>query len=171
MVLMAGPRGGASSASPEQRGFTLIELVMVLVLAGVLAVFAAPRLFSTGDFNARGFQDETLSLLRYAQKAAIAQRRTVCVTFAGTSGASLTIASAPSTYTCNTPLSGPKGDSPATITAKPGVAYSAAPTSFNFDGLGQAVNTSGAQVATQTIQVINAASATTVETVTGYVHE
>ena len=81
MVLRACPRGGASSSSPDQRGFTLIELVMVLVLAGVLAVFAAPRLFSTGDFNARGFQDETLSLLRYAQKAAIAQRRTVCVTF------------------------------------------------------------------------------------------
>ena len=160
-----------ASSPGRDSGFTLIELIMVLVLAGVLSVFVAPKLFSTGDFYARGFHDETLAFLRYAQKAAIAQRRTVCVTFAGTSGASLTIASAPSTYTCNTPLSGPKGDSPATITAKPGVAYSAAPTSFNFDGQGQTVNTSGAQVATQTIQVINAASTTTVETVTGYVHE
>ena len=171
MLLTACSDFAAGNSGAPQHGFTLVELVMVLVLAGVLAVFAAPRLFNTSDFNARGFQDETLSLLRFAQKTAIAQRRTVCVTFAGTSGASLTIASAPSVFTCNTALRGPKGDSPATVTAKAGVAYSAVPTSFNFDGLGQPVNTSGTQVATQTIQVGNAANATTVEAVTGYVHE
>lgn len=59
-------------------GFTLIELVMVILLLGVLAVFVAPRIVNA-DFNARGFHDETLALLRYAQKTAIAQRRTVCV--------------------------------------------------------------------------------------------
>lgn len=156
---------------PHQRGFTLIELVMVIVLLGVLAVFAAPRIFNSNDFNARGFHDETLAFLRYAQKTAIAQRRTVCVTFSGTTGASLGIASAPATSTCNIALRGPKGDSPGTITAKAGVAYSGVPTSFNFDGLGQPVNAAGVVVATQIIQVSNAAKAITVETVTGYVHE
>src|SRR5665647_2470350 len=62
----SGSGGGAS-----QRGFTLIELIMVMVMLGVLAVFAAPRIFNSGDFYARGFHDETLGLLRYAQKAAI----------------------------------------------------------------------------------------------------
>ncbi|MDO8447629.1 MAG: type II secretion system protein [Rhodoferax sp.] len=153
-----------------QRGFTLIELVMVIVLLGVLAVFAAPRIFNSNDFNARGFHDETLGFLRYAQKTAIAQRRTVCVTFSGTAGASLGVASAPATPTCDTALRGPRGDSPGAITAKGGVAYSGAPTSFNFDGLGQPVNAAGVLVATQTIQIANAASVI-VEAGTGYVHD
>lgn len=159
----------AGRRSP-QCGFTLIELVMVIVLLGVLAVFAAPRIFNSNDFNARGFHDETLGFLRYAQKTAIAQRRTVCVTFSGTSGASVSVASAPATPTCNTALRGPRGDSPGTITAKVGVAYNGAPASFNFDGLGQPVNAAGALVVTQTIQIVNAANVI-VEAGTGYVHD
>ena len=75
-----------------QLGFTLIELIMVIVILGVLAVFAAPKMFDNSTFTGRGLHDETLALLRYAQKSAIAQRRTVCVSFTGT-GASLTVAS------------------------------------------------------------------------------
>lgn len=171
---------GQASRRPHQRGFTLIELIMVIVILGVLAVFAAPRIFNSNDFNARGFHDETLAFLRYAQKAAIAQRRTVCVAFSAPSPASatLTIASAAATNTCDTSLTGPNkscaggptGPS-GCITAKSGVAYSVTPMNFNFDGLGQPVNASGAPVATQIIQVSNAANSITVETVTGYVHE
>lgn len=153
------------------RGFTLIELIMVIVLLGVLAVFAAPRIFNSNDFNARGFHDETLSLLRFAQKTAIAQRRTVCVVFSATTGATLRMAANAATPTCNTDLRGPQGESPATITAKSGVAYTGTPLSFNFDGLGQPVDGTGATVATQVIQVSNAANTITVETVTGYVHD
>lgn len=153
-------------------GFTLIELIMVVVMLGVLAVVAAPRIFNSNDFNARGFHDETLALLRYAQKAAIAQRRTVCVTFT-ISSASLTMASAPATFDCasSVTLRGPTSDA-ASITGKPGVAYSAPPSAFNFDGLGQPMtSTGGGSKPTQTIQVNNAAKSITVETVTGYVHE
>lgn len=154
----------------HQRGFTLIELIMVIVLLGVLAVFAAPRIFSSDDFNARGFHDETLAFLRYAQKTAIAQRRTVCVAFTTNSG-TLNMASTAATTTCNTALRGPKGNSPGTITASTGVTYSSTPTDFNFDGLGQPITASGVAMATQTIQVSKAAKSITVETATGYVHE
>lgn len=154
-----------------QRGFTLIELVMVIVMLGILAIFAAPRMFNSGDFYARGFHDETLALLRYAQKTAIAQRRTVCVAFTTTT-TTLTIAALAATSTCAAnPLVGPKGESQALITARAGVTYSSTLTNFNFDGLGQPVNGSGAPVATQTIQVSSAAKSITVETATGYVHE
>lgn len=165
------PRG----CGMRQRGFTLIELIMVIVILGVLAVVAAPRIFNSNDFNARGFHDETLALLRYAQKVAIAQRRTVCVAFTSTS-ATLTMASAASTFNCTTAtaLAGPNG-TPA-VNAKPGVTFN--PTSpatpsnwnFNFDGLGRPIDASGAAIVTQNIK-INDAADIVVEASTGYVHD
>lgn len=160
-----------------QRGFTLVELIMVIIVLGVLAAVAAPRVFSTSDFNARGFHDETLSLLRYAQKSAIAQRRTVCVAFTDSSAA-LTMAPTAPTATSATPtcgaspatLIGPAGSS-AVVTAKSGVTFVTVPTDFNFDGLGQPITRVGALMATQTIQVVNSAKAIQVEATTGYVHE
>ncbi|MDE2417237.1 MAG: prepilin-type N-terminal cleavage/methylation domain-containing protein [Burkholderiales bacterium] len=155
-----------------EAGFTLIELIMVVVMLGVLAVFAAPRILNTGDYYARGFHDETQAYLRYAQKTAIAQRRTVCVTFTSSSVA-LAIASAPATSNCSAAatLKGPKGESPAIATARSGVTFSSPPTSFNFDGLGQPITAAGNAQATQTIQVSGVSQSITVETATGYVHE
>lgn len=158
-----------------QCGFTLIELIMVIVLMGVLAVVAAPRIFNSNDFYARGFHDETLAYLRYAQKSAIAQRRTVCVAFgAGITGSvTLTIASAAATLNCASAgtLTGPKGESPVVLNARSGVQYGTVPDSFNFDGLGQPITSAGAAQATQTFQVTGASQFITVETATGYVHE
>jgi MSHA pilin protein MshC len=168
MQVAAGFSGISSSERRGlSRGFTLIELILVLVLVGVLAIFVAPRL-SNSDFYARGFHDETLAFLRYAQKSAIAQRRTVCVTF--TSGtAALTIAAAAGSTTCpGSALVGPKGESPAAITARSGITYLAAPSAFYFDALGQ-------PSASQTLQVANAGTgigvSIIVEAGTGYVHD
>jgi len=143
-------------------GFTLIELIMVITLVGIVAVFAAPRLFNSADFNARGFHDETLAFLRYAQKTAIAQRRTVCVTFT-LSSATLKVDN-DSTAGCEANLTGPRGDSPGTITARSGVVYNGLPTANSFDALGQ-------PAAAQTIQVQGVGRSITVEAGTGYVHE
>lgn len=160
------------------RGFTLIELIMVIVILGVLAVVAAPRMFNSSDFYAAGFHDETLAFLRYAQKTAIAQRRTVCVVFVAPAPASakLTIASNAATSTCNTSLVGPSvncaGGPTGTqgcINAKSGVSYSANPATLNFDGLGQPVALS------LSVQVANGGVAISrtvmIEPVTGYVHD
>jgi MSHA pilin protein MshC len=158
-----------ASRGVRQLGFTLIELIMVMVILGVLSIYAAPRMFNTGDFYARGFHDETLALLRYAQKTAIAQRRTVCAGFTTTT-ITLTIAATAATSDCaSNPLAGPKGDTPGTITARSGVTYSSAPATLSFDGLGQ-------PTATQlSVQVANAGVAisqtVTIEPVTGYVHD
>ncbi|MFZ3219220.1 MAG: prepilin-type N-terminal cleavage/methylation domain-containing protein [Rhodoferax sp.] len=164
------PRHGRGGA---QRGFTLTELIMVMVLVGVLAVVAAPRIFNTNDFNGRGFHDETLAMLRYAQKTAIAQRRTVCVTF-GASTLTLAIAAAPATSSCAAPgaLRGPNGAAPV-ITAKSTVTYAnPAYPELRFDGLGQPLDATGVALAAgRTLQVSGAASTITVEAVTGYVHE
>lgn len=158
----------------NQAGFTLIELIMVIVMLGVLAVFAAPRMFNTGDFTARGFHDETLSLLRYAQKTAIAQRRTVCVAFTS-NRVSLSMASAAAATNCatstSTAMTGPNGE--ATVTGRSGVRFdSSSPSNwdFNFNGLGQPIDTSGVPVTKRTIEIVDAGKIY-VEAETGYVHD
>ena len=157
------------------RGFTLVELIIVIVLLGVLAVVAAPRIFNNTDFYARGFHDETMALLRYAQKTAIAQRRTVCVTFsvAGVSTASLRIASLEAVVTCDTNLVGPRGDTPGTVTSRSGVNYSATPPpAVSFDGLGQPLAAAGVPITTaSTVTVSGSGKVITIEPATGYVHE
>ncbi len=142
-------------------GFTLVELIVVLVLTGILSVAVAPRFFDQNAFKNRGFYDETLSALRYAQKAAIAQRRSVCASFTSSS-LTLTIASAPDSATCNTPLASPAGGSPFTVTAKSTGTYATVPAAFYFDALGQASQG-------QTISV-NGVGNIVIEQETGYVH-
>lgn len=61
------------------RGFTLIELVAVLVLAGLLATFAVNRFFQRDTFDARSFADQVTNIVRYGQKLAVAQNRAVFV--------------------------------------------------------------------------------------------
>ncbi|UQV48134.1 type II secretion system GspH family protein [Janthinobacterium lividum] len=60
-------------------GFTLIELVAVLVLAGLLATFAVNRFFQRDTFDARSFSDQVTNIVRYGQKLAVAQNRAVFV--------------------------------------------------------------------------------------------
>ncbi|MFA6986494.1 MAG: type II secretion system protein [Arenimonas sp.] len=146
----------------KMSGFTLAELVVVMLIIGVLAVAAVPRLLDSQTFDSRGFNDQTLAALRYAHKAAIAQRRTVCVSFSASS-VTLTLASVAGSSTCDTNLTGPTGDSPFQITARPGVAYTASPSNFQFNATGQAS-------LGQTLQVSGEADTITVEQETGYVH-
>ncbi|MDP3700936.1 MAG: type II secretion system protein [Hylemonella sp.] len=148
-------------------GFTLIELVMVILLIGILAVFVGPR-FDERIFAARGFHDETLALMRYAQKTAIAQRRTVCVAFAADS-ATLSIAPAAATNTCTGALVGPRGEPAGNITAPAGVAYQAVPgAAFFFNPLGQPSQALALQVTQAGVAI---GMTVTVEAETGYVHD
>lgn len=52
-------------------GFSLIELVSVIVILGVLSAFVVPRL-NTSGFDAFAFRERVLSAARYAQKTAMA---------------------------------------------------------------------------------------------------
>jgi MSHA pilin protein MshC len=55
----------------KQRGFTLVELVMVIVLLGILSATATPKFFSVSSYKNNLFFDDTHSALHFAQKLAI----------------------------------------------------------------------------------------------------
>ena len=154
------PRGSFFH-SATAGGFTLMELVAVLIIVSILAVVAIPRL-TRGVFDDAKLYDESLAALRYAQRTAIAYQRTVCITFSGNSQLSLTYASAYGSSTCNTNVLAPGGNSPSyVVTAQGAATYSATP-NFSFDRVGR-------PSAGQTIG-FSSGKTITVEADTGYAH-
>lgn len=163
-----------SSHRPHQLGFTLIELISVIVITGILS-FAVIRSLSRTTFDARGYADQVASMLRFAQKEAIAKRRSVCVNIAtnatsGSSNVTLSFATAAAT-SCdpvaanNTALPSPSGDASFSRDAPDGIALAPLPNNFAFDPLGR-------PTAAQSITVSGDVSplTITVESETGYVH-
>jgi MSHA pilin protein MshC len=55
------------------KGFTVIELVTVIVLLGIVTAVVAPRWFGTAEFDASVCSTEVLSVARLAQRTAVAR--------------------------------------------------------------------------------------------------
>ncbi len=142
------------------RGFTLTELLVVIMILGVMAIVVLPRFANQDDFELQGTYDKVLSTVRYAQKIAIGSRSSVLLTFAG-NGLSACFAPAGS---CTSDVTDPTTGSALQATGSSAVTVSG--TSFSFDALGRP--SSGPL----TVTVANGALTRTftVEAETGHAH-
>ncbi|MBU1214159.1 MAG: prepilin-type N-terminal cleavage/methylation domain-containing protein [Gammaproteobacteria bacterium] len=132
----------------RQCGFTLTELITIMIIVGILAVVALPRFADNDAFRARATADQVSSALRFGQKVAVAQRRSVDV--------NLTAAANPD---CSTVLAG--GNVNCVIVNTVAVAP-ALPQTVTFDALGRRTSATGSFTVGTTI--------ITIEGETGYVH-
>jgi len=65
--IRSGPVG-----SDRLDGYTVIELLLVIVLLAILGAVAGSRFFDNAAFDERAYADELAGSLRYAQKVAVA---------------------------------------------------------------------------------------------------
>ena len=162
-------RSAIERVTVRGNGFSLVELVATLAVIGIIAVFAVPRMTDRSAFQSRGFYDQAQSIIRYAQKIAVAQRQSapkppVFVVITATQ------VSVCYDNTCAAAVTDPSTGSALSVSAPTGVTL-APPTTFSFSGSG--APSIGAQLA------INVNSAGTgdvnrmfyVEAQTGYVHD
>lgn len=137
--------------SRKARGFTLIELVIVLILLTIVAVFIAPRLF-TNEFEELGFAEESLAIVRYAHKLAVASGCAVQVAVTPGAGGSIALS-----------YSGADGCAPGSVQNPAGGVFAVtAPTSVTVAGATFIFNLIGNPSADITITI----SGTTTRTIT-----
>ncbi|HMK86415.1 MAG TPA: GspH/FimT family pseudopilin [Steroidobacteraceae bacterium] len=140
-------------------GYTLVELVVVMAVAGIMAAYIAPRFWNQQSFSDRGYADELAAALRSAQKAAVI---TDCPAELSLSANSyVATQQAPSGNTCNpadtswtTPILSADG-SPIQDSAPANT--SASPTGvFQFDTQGRLASSPGSTitVGTHTISIV-----------------
>jgi MSHA pilin protein MshC len=103
---------------PTARGYTLIEMIAVLMVAGIVAAMALPALTDRSALQARGFADALRAMLRHCRATATAQQRDVCVQVSPLQARAL--------LTCNpaTPLATPGESAPFVIDVPAGLALS-----------------------------------------------
>ncbi len=157
--------GRGRFSRPVQAGFTVLELVVVMVVIGILSVVVLPRLNVLDGFDQLGYRDRVRATLEYARKSAVAQRRNVRVQIAS-SVTTVTVEQATPEGDVGTPGSyaalNLPGSNTNTFNPPSGVTLTPPNVTLTFDPLGKP-----SAAATLTV---SGSGNITVEAETGYVH-
>lgn len=137
----------------SNNGFTLIELIVVILLIGILSISIAPRFFGVSSYEDRKASNELLSALRHTQQLAMNRGGNVQLIL---TAANLTVQ-----LTDGTPLRSPDGHIPYVKTFPTNVAVSPVPSTISYDTLGRPNAGFTFTVGSQTVIV---------EQETGYAH-
>lgn len=127
----------------KQAGFTLVELVMMLVILSILSATAIPKFFEKNVYAERAFFDDALHAVQYAQKLAVATGCGVQVAISSNSyaitrrGTSSSL-SCPSTSSFSLAVLHPGTGASSYSGSESGVTLSSSPTTFTFNSLGSA---------------------------------
>jgi len=124
----------ASAPGRRRRGYSMLELIVVLLIASVLAGVALPRLADRSALQERGAREQLRGLLHTARQTAVAQGRELCVLIAATQARLVHTAGA----ACNPalPVLGRDGTGALVVAMPVGVSLSG-PLALRFSARGQ----------------------------------
>ena len=135
------------------RGFTMVELILVIVVAGILAAVVGPRFFDRQVFDQRLFYEESLAAVRYGQKLALASGCFVQVNLSA-AGYQLNRAANCNSGAFNAAVLKPDGEvGYANLQVPAGVVISSTGFPVVFDSLGRPAAAASANVGNFTISV------------------
>ena len=172
--------GKAMSIRPQSKGFTLVELIVTMVVVGIISAVAIPRFADQQGFQSRAFYEQVQEAIKFAQKVAVAQRKSVYVTTTATTLQACYVAACGGvgSYAVIDPTT--KAALSLAAQDQRGVTFSAVTispaTTFVFDSLGRPRSAANVLLtATTTISVNSTATGDInrniiIEPETGYVH-
>lgn len=122
--------------SRAPRGFTTVELVIVLVLTALLAALAVPRLTDRRALQERAARDQLRAMIVHARRLAMTQQRETCVL--GTPAQARAVYADATGCRVSAPLRDPAGNADYRIDMPPGIALGGAAL-LRFNSRGQPV--------------------------------
>ena len=147
----------------HSRGFTLVELVVVILILGILAINVGSRFFTGSAFSDRKVADELIEAIRYAQHLAMSRGGDI------TTSGNIRVVTTSSSYTVelfdgtsSTAIPNPNRSGDYTVEIPSDSSLTAKTISFN--GLGQPTPDE------DTIISVGSSFTITIEQETGYAH-
>lgn len=159
----APPLPTARGGSRLRRGFTLVELIVVMLLMAVLATVGLGRFADRQPFAVQSLADQLASGVRTAQAMAMAQRRDVYVKLTASPPALAVCLDAG----CSQPLAPPGGDGQ-WLAETQELQFSAGP-AFSFAASGAPSFATALSVQVQDTGGVAGARTVTIEPVSGHV--